>query len=142
MKHSLYRIALLSCLLLVTSSAMAQLAAKADFTFQDTLGNTFSISNVHQLPAPLDTGFFKQYLTAASLQRSKQASSDSFYYTVTEIKMIKKRTIFDLRVHIVPKTMVVEAILKNSGYAHYRLKIGKRKQGRLPVLIEFLFGEI
>lgn len=142
MKHAIYRILILSSLLIVGCTAISQTTSKNDYYFEDNSGNSFSITDISKLPIPLDSIFFRQHLTASSFHPNKNELSDSFFYSIKEIKVVKKKKEFELTVHARPKTNDVVTILKNSGYVHYRLKIDRGQNGSQRVTIEYLFVEI
>lgn len=142
MKNPVHRILILPALLIVACTALSQAPVRTEYQFNDDAGNTFSIRGINKLPAPLDTAFLRQCLNASDFLPTKHEPLYRYFYVIKEIKVIKKKSAFELTVMATPKTNDVAVILKTHGNAHYKLKINKRKKDSKGATIEYLFAEI
>lgn len=129
-------------ILLSFCSCFGQTKTQSDFAFTDIYGHKFLINNIDNLPVLLDTTFIKSNLTGLYFYNADNDTTSCFDFIITDIKTIKKRKEFELKILFVPKTNDIEAILKYQNFRHYRMTV-KTINDKLQIdSIDCLFGEI
>jgi hypothetical protein len=129
-------------ILLSFCSCFGQTKIQSDFAFTDIYGHKFLIKNIDNLPVLLDTTFLKSNLTGLYFYNADNDTTSCFDFIITDIKTIKKRQEFELKILFVPKKNDIETILKYQNFRHYRMTV-KTINDKLQIdSIDWLFGEI
>jgi hypothetical protein len=129
-------------ILLSFCSCFGQTKTQSDFAFTAIYGHKFLINNIDKLPFLLDTTFLKSNLTGLYFYNADNDTTSCFDFIITDIKTMKKRKEFELKILFVPKSNDIETILKYQNFRHYRMTV-KSINDKLQIdSINCLFGEI
>ena len=93
------------------------------FSYTDKFGNTISIENIDKLPRHLDTTFFKSNLTGFHFIPKETDSTTRFFYTIMNIRTIKRNKEYEIRVFISPNSDNSSIFLKYNTCTFYSMKI-------------------
>ena len=113
-----------------------------DFSFKDTYGNKFQISNIERLPIPLDTVFLKLNLTGVYFDKTLADTTTPFDFVITDIKTIKKGKKFEITLTMRSLESDIEETLKHFNICHYSMTIKYIDKKPHIDKIKWLFGEI
>jgi hypothetical protein len=141
MRRKLYYILTLF-LVLIFHSGWSQ-TINNTFSYIDIYGNNITITNVDNLPAILDTTFFKLNLTGLHFDKTLTEKTLRYEYTLSDFKRTKKNNEVEFTLIIVPYTKEIEEILKHlGGLRHYKMTLKKGNNKLQIVKVEFMYGEI
>jgi len=132
----------LSLMALIFCPCFGQTTTKSDFAFTDIYGNKFLIKNINNLPVLLDTTFLKTNLTGLYFYKADIDTTSCFDFIIADIKTIKKKKEFELKILIVRHKNDIESILKHQNFNHYRMTVKTIKDKLNIDSINWLFGEI